>query len=341
MSCNKSVNIFLLGLASGMTTDIRTSNQNQQILMTFAYAFSVTLMVTVSIISNIISIDTFRQKTIRTTTTGLCLLIYSCCSLFGIIMLECRLFQFIDSLTYLPFFIVCNLISGLTVVFTRLCLWLNGLIALQRALHSFEHNRFLNKIRSQTIVSKQICFIIIIVFLMHIHEFICRVTSPDPVAPNKFVCQILYSQELLMLNQIFSFTHLFVPFSLHIISTCLIIASISRRRAMLYQTTYWKQWFKQFRCHHHLFLAPILAMICTLPQLILSLKYSCVDVSLKWLLRLNTSANLIIYIPQSMTFFLFIYHSGSFWDTFKKQSILGKRFCSKQNTVAPIVKTAS
>ncbi|CAF4260787.1 unnamed protein product, partial [Adineta steineri] len=46
MSCNKSVNIFLFGLASGMTTDIRTSDQNQQILMTFAYAFSVTLMVT-------------------------------------------------------------------------------------------------------------------------------------------------------------------------------------------------------------------------------------------------------------------------------------------------------
>ncbi|UJR19858.1 hypothetical protein I4U23_022991 [Adineta vaga] len=338
MTCNNSVNIFLLGLASSMKTDIRTSEVNQQDLMTFAYAFSVTIMFTLSIISNIISIDTFRQTAIRSTTVGIYLLIYSCASLFGILMLECRLFQLIDSLSYIPFFFICNLISGLASIFTRICLWLNGLIGFHRSLQSFELNHYLHRIRTKSNAIKQIIFTILIVILMHIHELVCRVTLPDPVAPGKFVCQIKYPSDLLILNQIFTFIHLFIPFSLHIISTCLIIASISHRKAILHHTTYYKQWMKQFQTHYHLFFAPLIAMLCTLPQLILSLKFSCVDISLKWLLRLNTSANLILYIPQSITFLLFIYRSEVYFNIFKTQSIFGKYFYYRHhinNQIAP------
>jgi len=261
MSCNNSTNIFLLGLASSMATDIRTSNINQQKLMTFAYTFSVTLMVTFGLISNIISIDIFRKIEIRSTTVGMYLLIYSCCSLFGLIVLECRLFQLINSLTYIPFFFICCIISGLASIFTRICLWLNGFVALQRSLHSFESNRLLNKIRSRSMAPKQIFILIICIFLMHIHELISRVTLPDPVAPGKFVCQIKYSTELLILNEVFVFCHLSIPFLLHIISISLIIATISRRRAILHQTTYWQQTIKQFHTHSHLFLSPMLTMV--------------------------------------------------------------------------------
>jgi hypothetical protein len=261
MSCNNTTNIFLLGLASSMATDIRTSNINQQQLMTFAYTFSVTLMVTFGIISNIISIDTFRRIEIRSKTVGIYLLIYSCCSLFGLLVLEGRLFQLINSISYIPFFFICCIISGLASIFTRICLWLNGFVALQRSLHSFEPNYLLNKIRSRSMALKTIFILIICIFLMHIHELISRVTLPDPVAPGKFVCQIKYSHELLILNQIFAFSHLSIPFLLHIISISLIITTISRRRAVLHQTTYWQQLIKQFHTHRYLFLLPMLAMV--------------------------------------------------------------------------------
>jgi hypothetical protein len=247
-----------------MKTDIRTSNVNQQQLMTFAYAFSVTLMVTFALLSNILSLDTFRQAQLRSTTVGFYLIIYSCCSMFGIVMLQCRLFQLLDSLTYVPFFFICNIISGLASIFTRICLWLNGLIALQRSLHSFQSSPLLNKFRSRKAAPKQILIVIVIIFLMHVHELICRVTLPDPAAVGKYVCQIKYSPPLLILNTVFTFIHLFVPFSLNIVANCLILTSISRRKASLHQTTYWLQWMKQFRRHGHLFLAPTLAIVSLL-----------------------------------------------------------------------------
>ncbi|CAF3581022.1 unnamed protein product, partial [Adineta steineri] len=223
MTCNNATNIFLLGLASSMKTDIRTTSIDQQNIITFVYVFSVTSMVTFGIISNVISIDTFRQTSIRSTTVGIYLFIYSC-----------------YSLTYLPFFFICNVISGLASIFTRICLWLNGFTAFQRSLLAFEPNYIINKFRSRSIALKQIFCIIILIFLMHIHELIYRVTLTDPVASGKFVCQIKYPNALLILNQIFSTLHIFIPFFLHLLSTCLILTSISRRRALLHRTTYWK-----------------------------------------------------------------------------------------------------
>ena len=261
MTCNKSTNILLLGLASSMKTDIRTSDPNQAQMMTFAYAFAVTIMVAFALVSNLVSIDTFRHTQIRSTSVGIYLLSYSCCSLFGVLMLECRLFQLLDSLTYTPFFIICNVISSLASISTRICIWMIGLIALQRSLHSFEHNRWLNKIRSRAAAPKQLAVVIVGICLMHVHELISRVTLPDPVAENRFVCQIKYSPALLVLNKVLTFIHLLVPFSVNILANCLIMASISRRRATLHQTTYWSQWWKQFRSHGHLFMAPTLAMV--------------------------------------------------------------------------------
>jgi hypothetical protein len=261
MSCNGSTNIFLLGLASSMKTDIRTSGKDQEQWMTFAYAMPVTLMVACAIVSNIMAIDTFRHVHIRSTTAGIYLLVYSGCSLFGILMLQCRLFQLLDSLTYIPFFIICNVVSSLASIFTRICLWMIGIIALQRSLFAVEHSPIVNKIRSRNLAPTQIIMIVVCVFSMHIHEVICRVTLPDSLAQGKFVCQIKYSSDLLTLNTVFIFLHLFVPFALNILANCVIVASISQRRASLHQTTYWHQWFKQFRTHGHLFLAPTLALV--------------------------------------------------------------------------------
>ena len=77
MSCNNSTNIFLISLISSVKTDIRTNNIDQQDIITFAYVFSVTLMVVFGLLSNLLSIDTFRQVQLKSTTVGFYLLVYS------------------------------------------------------------------------------------------------------------------------------------------------------------------------------------------------------------------------------------------------------------------------
>lgn len=262
MSCNgNTTNILLLGLVSAMTSDIRTSQLDEQEFLTFIYIFPLIIVVAFGILSNLLSIDTFRQRQIRTTPTGFFLIIYSYCSIFGLFMLEIRLLRMRNSVSYLISFVLCNIISVLALMFTRICLWMNGFLALQRVIYTFESNYLVNRFCSHIAVKKQILFIITLVFLMHIHDILYRVSIPDPLLQGNFICQTGYPVNLLILNQIFSLTHLFVPCALNIIANILILASISRRRANLHQTTYWTQWRKHFRRHHHLFLAPTLIIV--------------------------------------------------------------------------------
>ncbi len=85
-----------------------------------------------------------------------------------------------------------------------------------------------------------------------------------------------------------------------------------------------------------------LFQLCILPQLTLSLKFSCVDISSKWLLRLNTAVNLIIYLPEAATFLLFILPSQTYFHVFRTQSQIGKRLYNRwatKNTVVPLTTT--
>ncbi|CAF1016845.1 unnamed protein product [Adineta ricciae] len=337
MSCNNSTNIFLLGLVSGITSDIRAQSIDQQALMTFAYVFSITSLSLFGLVSNILSVDTLCQAQIRSTTVGIYLIAYSCCSIIGIIMLECRLIRMLENLNYAGSLIICSIVSSIASIFTRICLWLNGLVSLQRSLQSFEATVFMNKIRSQSAAFKQIVLVFICIPLMHVHEIISRVSLPDPLLLGNYICQIRYSPPLLTMNTVFAFIHLFVPFTMNMLSNCLILTSITRRRVTLHHRRYWIEWKHHFRRHCHLFLSPTCSLICITPQLILTLKFSCVNISLKWLLRLNTAANLIIYIPQAATFFLFVYPSETYYDVFRTQSDLKKCFRPRpQNSVHPV-----
>lgn len=244
-----------------MTTDIRTSQAAQRPFMTFAYAFSVTSLVICALVSNIFALDTFRQLPIRSTTVGMYLIAYSCCSIFGVFMLQSRLFRMLDSFTYETSVLLCSVISGLASISTRTCLWLNSFIALQRSFQSLKIDQWLNRIGSVITAPIQILVIITTIALLHVHEFIYRVSVVDPQSSGHFICQILYTPSVLRMNTIFSFIHLCIPLVFNVVANCLILASISRRRATLYQTSYWTQWKKHFRRHYHLFLAPTVSLV--------------------------------------------------------------------------------
>ncbi|CAF2997577.1 unnamed protein product [Rotaria sp. Silwood2] len=137
---------------------------------------------------------------------------------------------------------------------------------------------------------------------MHVPELMSKRTLPDPVIAGKFVCQIRYSEELLILNTIFSFIHVFMPVSLNMLANCLILASISRRKANIHRTRYWSQWIRQFHRHGHLFISPTLTIACILPQLVLTLLFSCVDINTKKYPTLSTNQVIqILLLREDLT----------------------------------------
>lgn len=269
MPCNGTIDIFLIGLMSSIKTDIRTTDETEQPIMTFAYVFPILLMVVSALLSNGLSIDTFRQPKIRLTTTGHYLLIYSYLSTFVLFLLAIRLIQLSDSLSHAGFMSICNAITPISSIFTRICLWLNGMIAFHRALLSLEFGDVWNRIKSRAVATKHIIIVMICVALMHVPELIVRRTLPDPVAPGKFVCQIKYPESLSILNTVFSFLHLLVPVSLNMLANCLILSSISRRKANLHNKTRRSQWLKEFRRIAHLFVSPTLTTVSSIEKIVI------------------------------------------------------------------------
>ena len=261
--CNKSTNIFSLGLASSMMSDIRSSPADQQSNMQFAYAFCVTFLVFISLISNILSILTFARQKLRRTTVGTYLLCYSIYSPIGMLMLQFRLIQFIDWLSYVPFYFICNVISGLASVLTRQCLWMSAFIALQRSLEAMGRGKPTSRANKSAVC--HILVLNLVIVAMHIHEFYSRVTLPDPIAPGKWVCQITYTPTLSILNIVFIFLHLFVPFLLNLLSSFFVIQSVIKRELNLQNgmnnLPYWDTCRKQLKRHRDLFAAPILSIV--------------------------------------------------------------------------------
>ncbi|CAF1455732.1 unnamed protein product [Adineta steineri] len=321
VECNKSTSIFVLGLASSMMTDIRLSPTNEQSKMEFGYAFCVTFLVFISFISNMLTILTFIRQKLRQTPTGIYIICYSIYSPIGMLMLQFRLIQFIDWLSYTSFVFICNVVSGLASVLTRQCVWMTGLIALQRSLEAKGIGKRVSGTRRSSIC--QIFALSLVIVIMHIHEFYSRVSLPDPIAPGKWICEILYTPSLNILNTVLAFLHLLFPFFLNLLANSFIIRTVVSRKLHLQSETnsftFYQMCKKQLKRHRDLFIAPTLSIVCMLPQLILSLNYSCIDLREKWLLRLNTSANLIIYLPQTLTFLIYVYPSTLYYNEFQLQ----------------------
>ena len=68
----------------------------------------------------------------------------------------------------------------------------------------------------------------------------------------------------------------------------------------------------------HFFVPPFLIILSNLPHVILHLKDVCEDARDTSLLRTHIAFNILVYLPPSVTFFIYIYPCKSYMLKFKK-----------------------
>jgi hypothetical protein len=203
--------------------------------------------------------------------------------------------------------------------------WLNGFVAVERAVHVFKGVNF-DKKKSQHFARRIIFLSPLCIIITLIHELLYRqllVYSPETDETNKETieryvsCVTHYSPAVQDYNTFILFFHLVAPFLLNLCSALLIIFGAARLRSVAQTNRSFSEHIReQFQEHKQLIISPMILLILSIPRLIISLLPDRTKVSEN--LWLYLSAYLISFIPSMMIFLIFVIPSEFYMKTFKQ-----------------------
>ncbi|CAF3797852.1 unnamed protein product [Rotaria sp. Silwood1] len=172
------------------------------------------------------------------------------------------------------------------------------------------------------------------VFSTHIHEIFGRQALPDPVQPNTFVCTFDYDKKWLnTLDDWLSTLNLALPCFIHFVCFTITLWRLGHVRG---SSSYCQLSLDGLKDKRLYLIPPILIIVCCLPHFIFAhLMYHCIESSQRSFLHLHIALNLFIFIPQAVTFFIYILPSTDYMD-FMWQTVGGRLmmylFCREQKS---------
>ena len=182
-------------------------------------------------------------------------------------------------------------------------------------------------------------FLILFVFIMYIHELIYYTTIVDLsyTSINKTLCVTNYAQSSISTyNRVNVLIHYFIPFLIQIISITILIIQFAFGRARTSsnnQQTFRNLFLRQLKIQKEQYVTPMIIVLSSLPQTILSFSYACSELKQSWQRYILLTTYFLSYLPQMLGFILYVLPSTTFSEEFY-QTRIGKRFVRSQRTVA-------
>lgn len=332
--CDINVNVIKFSLTFAMHWDIRQVpiylNFNAP---EFVYTTIIALMLLMALINNIVCLQTFLLHEIRLTNCGIFQILYCFTGLLTILGMQLRMLTMLefDRLTtaYSYRYIACNIIPVIVIIMGDICMWLSALLVIEFVLlECFNLNIY--RSRWFSLISSIICFIL--TSSSHFHEIIARRPLPDVNQSNSYTCTFIYPLPLDIIDKILRAIHVTVPCTIHFIAIICILINVTQRTLMVRDRHDTIQVFiNEFIKRKHFFVPPLIIIISNLPHLILHLKDACEDARNISILRMHVAFNILVYLPPSVTFFIYIYPSQNYMHKFKK-TIIGRclqQICKK------------
>lgn len=197
--------------------------------------------------------------------------------------------------------------------------WFTALLSISRA-------RYTNQIN---IYSKKqflwLLIIIIMIFLLNGTEIIFHRLINDPRKSKHLVCTV----EIIDLRwNIFEIvfriaTHL-IPFILNIYAVITIIRTVARSKANLHKTNLFSEIWKQIKQYYEQLVCPILMIMCSTPELLMVLIIKCHQWDNSHRRLLMIIMHFVSFIPQMMTYYLFIQPSKTYKKAFINNTRIGQ-----------------
>jgi hypothetical protein len=228
----------------------------------------------------------------------------------------------------------CKIVSYLLSVFTRITYWLTSFVAIERlCLVLFPTSATLKNPRRVLGLS---IFVILFVSSMHIHEAMYYTTIIDHsyTAINITLCVTNYVQSSVSTyNRVNVLVHYLIPFLLQIISITILIIQVVWSRIRVsgdnQQTTFIQLFLRQLKIQKEQYITPIIIVLSSLPQIILSFLYACTELKQSWQRYTLLITYFLSYLPQMLGFILYVLPSTSYSEEFR-QTMVYKRLLQRQ-----------
>jgi len=156
----------------------------------------------------------------------------------------------------------------------------------------------------------------IIVSLMHVHELFFYIDLED--SNRQILCVANFTQWWSTYNRVNMIAHYIIPFCIQIISITVLIVLIARSRSRTKQKrTFIQLLQQQFNDHKELYVVPLIIIVSSLPQVLLSFIFSCTELS-PWQRHTLLTAYFLSYGPQLLGFIVFVLPSKTFLAEFRE-----------------------
>ena len=325
--CEFNINIVQFSLTYVIHWDIRQANSSSNFNSTeFIYIMIIALMLLIALINNFTCLQTFLLPDIRLTNCGIFQIFYCITGLMTIVGMQLRMltmlkFDFLTQ-TYSYRYIACNIIPVLVIIMGDTCMWISVLLVIEFVLLEW-FNLNLYRSRRFSMISSLIC--IILISGSHLHEIIARRPLPDPHYIKSYSCTFIYPLPLDIIDKVLRACQVIIPCAIHFIASVCILISITRRIIIVRgRKDFCRIFLSECLKRRYMFVPPLFIILSNLPHLILHLKDACEDARDLSLLRIHVSFNILVYLPPTITFFIYIYPSKSYMHKFQK-TWMGRR----------------
>ncbi|CAF1314306.1 unnamed protein product [Rotaria sordida] len=320
--CEFSMEVFGFTLDSLLVSD--------PIIVQIVYTVLAFLFTVIGFFTNFCSFFTFYRPQLRKNAVENFLLFISILNQCVIFCLFAKFLHILLGSMGMINQISCKSVNYLLSVLTRSSFWLTSCISLNRL--------FLILMPSSTLVKNVrlaiylTIIIIVLLFVTHIHEILIYTTIERP-DQDALQCVTNFKQKYMAtFNRASSLFHSLIPFFIQIIAITLLIVLAARSRA---KTSYVREQGGrnkalsrvlkvQINRQKELYITPVIIVLSSLPQTILSFTLACTQLN-DWKRHSLLAASLLFYTPQILGFVLHVLPSTHYKKEFS-QTFIGSRF---------------
>ncbi|CAF0745807.1 unnamed protein product [Adineta steineri] len=285
---------------------------HQTSIVKVSIALNIICMI-IGLINGILSIITFKNKSVREVGCGIYLLGSSITTLLTMLIFGLKFWililaqmSIISNELFLK--IQCISLDYLLEICLNMDQWLNAAVACERAVTIIKATRFVKK-KSKQAAKLVILLLLIFNIVTLIHDPIYRRLLIYEENDNKYEkriwCIVTYSPGLGVFNHALHTFQFFVPFMINFIAAVILIIKKTNQQSTMQVNRNRKEILREnYRQHKHLFIAPVILVILAIPRLIISYSSKCMKTSKdSWLFLI---AYFISIIPPMLTFIIFI-----------------------------------